>query len=304
MQKLFGYVWNVWGSGEHRMRKIKQFLSQRNTIQMLATLLSNIHVLNLVKGTLNDGKTKMVCMPGLNCYSCPAATGACPIGAFQAVTGSSKYSFSYYISGILIFLGVVFGRLICGFLCPFGWFQDLLYKIPTRKFSTKGLTYLRCFKYVMLIVCVCILPVLMTNDSGMGSPFFCKYVCPQGVLEGAIPLAIAKESIRSSLGVLFSWKAGILAVVVVLSIFFYRPFCKWICPLGAFYSLFNKVSIYHYQLDKEKCISCGKCSRTCQMDVDITQKTNHAECIRCGACIKACPAGAITANWNHRQEQK
>lgn len=267
---------------------------------MLVTLLSNIHVLNFLKGTLNNGKTKMVCMPGLNCYSCPAATGACPIGAYQAVAGSSKYRFSYYISGILIFLGVVFGRLICGFLCPFGWFQDLLHKIPSRKFSTKGLTYLRYFKYVILIACVCVLPVLMTNDSGMGVPFFCKYVCPQGVLEGAIPLAIVKESIRSSLGELFSWKTGILAVVIVLSIFFYRPFCKWICPLGAFYSLFNRVSVYHYRLDKKKCVSCGKCSRTCKMDVDITQKTNHAECIRCGECIKVCPTSAITAHWNRR----
>lgn len=284
----------------HMKEKIKQFLLQRNTIQILATLLSNIHVLNFLKGTLNNGKTKMVCMPGLNCYSCPAATGACPIGAYQAVAGSSKYRFSYYISGILIFLGVVFGRLICGFLCPFGWFQDLLHKIPSRKFSTKGLTYLRYFKYVILIACVCVLPVLMTNDSGMGVPFFCKYVCPQGVLEGAIPLAIVKESIRSSLGELFSRKTGILAVVIVLSIFFYRPFCKWICPLGAFYSLFNRVSVYHYRLDKKKCVSCGKCSRTCKMDVDITQKTNHAECIRCGECIKVCPTSAITAHWNRR----
>ena len=278
------------------LQKIKQFLSQRNTTQMLAALLTNIHILNFFKGTLYNGKSKMMCVPGLNCYSCPAATGACPIGAYQAVAGSAKYRFSYYISGILIFLGVMFGRLICGFFCPFGWFQDLLHKIPTRKFSTKRLKYLRYLKYVILVVCVCVLPVLITNASGMGAPFFCKYVCPQGVLEGAIPLAIANESIRGALGTLFSRKAVILVAFVGLGIFFYRPFCKWICPLGAFYSLFNRVSIYHYQLDKEKCISCGKCSRACKMDVDITQKTNHAECIRCGECIESCPASAITAS--------
>lgn len=275
---------------------------KRNTIQMLATLLSNIHILNFMKGTLYNGKAKMVCVPGLNCYSCPAATGACPIGAYQAVVGSAKYKFSYYILGILIFLGVILGRFICGFLCPFGWFQDLLHKIPTPKLRTKKLKFLRFFKYAILILCVCLLPVLMTNSSGIGAPFFCKYICPQGILEGGIPLSIAREGIRTSLGALFSWKASILICFIGLSIFFYRPFCKWICPLGAFYSLFNKISVYHYQLDQEKCISCGKCSRTCKMDVDITKQTNHAECIRCGDCIKVCPTKAITASWTCKQK--
>ena len=88
--------------------------------------------------------------PGLNCYSCPAATGACPIGAFQAVVGSSRFKFSYYITGFLILLGVTLGRFICGFLCPFGWFQDLLHKIPGKKFSTARLKPLRYLKYIIL----------------------------------------------------------------------------------------------------------------------------------------------------------
>ena len=106
----------------------------RGWIQAAATLLTNIHIPNLFKGKIYQGKAKTVCVPGLNCYSCPAATGACPIGAFQAVVGSSKFKFSYYITGFFILLGVTFGRFICGFLCPFGWFQDLLHKIPGKKF--------------------------------------------------------------------------------------------------------------------------------------------------------------------------
>ncbi len=256
--------------------------------------MSNIHLANFLNGTIYTGPLKYGCVPGLNCYSCPGATGACPIGAFQAVAGSTKFSFSYYITGIALLFGGLVGRFICGFLCPFGWFQDLLHKIPFKKFSTKKLKPLRYVKYILLLVLVIILPVVLTNNVGLGSPFFCKYVCPQGVIEGAIPLAAVDSGIRMLLGPLFTLKSAILIAVVLLSIVFYRPFCKWICPLGAFYSLLNRVSFMQYRVDKNTCISCGKCARTCKMDVDITKNNAALECIRCGECISACPTNAIS----------
>ena len=201
------------------MDKKKNFLSKkiavlRGWIQAAATLLTNIHIPNLWKGKIYQGSVKNVCVPGLNCYSCPAATGACPIGAFQAVVGSSGFKFSYYITGFFILLGVTLGRFICGFLCPFGWFQDLLHKIPGKKFSTARLKPLRYLKYIILIIFVILLPMLVTNSIGMGDPFFCKYICPQGVLEGAIPLALGNAAIRSALGKLFSFKCLILITVI------------------------------------------------------------------------------------------
>ena len=258
-----------------------------------ATLLTNIHLPNFFTGTLYQGNGKMVCVPGLNCYSCPAASGACPIGSFQAVVGSSKFRFSYYITGILILLGVLLGRFICGFLCPFGWFQELLHKIPTKKFSTKRLRPLTFLKYIILVVMVFLLPLLVVNEIGLGEPFFCKYLCPQGVLEGAIPLSLVNSGIRAALGALFTWKLGILLTVVVLSILFFRPFCKWICPLGAFYALFNRISLLQIQVEEHRCISCGKCAKACKMDVNVLKTPAHTECIRCGMCINACPTGAL-----------
>ena len=266
----------------------------RGWVQAGATLLTNIHLPNFLKGGLYQGKGKAICVPGLNCYSCPAASGACPIGSFQAVVGSSKFRFSYYITGFLILLGVLLGRVICGFLCPFGWFQELLHKIPTKKLSTKKLKPLTYLKYVVLLVMVVLLPVLVTNQLGMGDPFFCKYLCPQGVLEGAIPLSLANAGIRAALGSLFTWKFIVLLTVIVLSIVFYRPFCKWLCPLGAFYALLNKVSLFQMQVDQSKCVSCGKCAKVCKMDVDVTKSPNHTECIRCGMCIRACPTDAVS----------
>ena len=241
------------------------------------------------------GKAKTVCVPGLNCYSCPAATGACPIGAIQSVIGSSKFKFSYYVTGTLILLGVLLGRFVCGFLCPFGWFQELIHKIPLprKKLSTKKLRPLRYLKYLILLLTVT-LPLIFTNEVGLGDPFFCKYLCPQGVLEGAIPLSMASESIRSALGSLFTWKSVVLGTVAILSLLFYRPFCKWLCPLGAFYALFNRVSLTGMQVDGHKCVHCGRCEKACKMDVDVTKTPDHPECIRCGMCVKACPTGAVS----------
>lgn len=280
------------------MDKNKNIISKtlsrfRGWIQAAATLLTNIHLPNLFKGTIYQGNGKTACVPGLNCYSCPAATGACPVGAFQAVVGSSKFKISYYITGFFILMGVLLGRFICGFLCPFGWFQDLLHKIPGKKFSTAKLKPLRYIKYIILVVFVILLPALVTNSLGMGDPFFCKYICPQGVLEGALPLSITNAGIRSALGKLFTFKFSILTIVIILSILFYRPFCKWICPLGAIYSLFNKVSFLKINVDNNKCVGCQKCSKVCKMDVNVVESPNHPECIRCGECIKACPTDAL-----------
>ena len=265
----------------------------RHGIQALWAFLTNSRVSGFVTGKIYTGNLKHACVPGLNCYSCPGATGACPIGSLQAVIGSWNFKMAYYVIGFLIFVGALLGRLVCGFLCPFGWFQDLLHKIPGKKLSTAKLKPLRYLKYVILVVFVILLPAFVTNSLGMGDPFFCKYICPQGVLEGAIPLALANSGIRSALGHLFTFKFTILALVIILSILFYRPFCKWICPLGAIYSLFNKVSFLKIQVDHEKCVGCQKCSRVCKMDVNVVDTPNHPECIRCGECMKACPTDAI-----------
>ena len=267
----------------------------RGWIQAGATLLTNLHLPNFLKGGLYQGAGKTVCVPGLNCYSCPAAAGACPIGAYQAVVGSSKFRFSYYITGFLLLVGVLLGRFLCGFLCPFGWVQELLHKIPTKKHSTKKLKPLTYLKYAVLVGMVCLMPALLVNDVGMGDPFFCKYLCPQGVLEGAIPLSLVHSGIRAALGALFTWKCSILLGVVVLSVVFYRPFCKWLCPLGAIYALLNKVSLFQMKVDKRKCISCGKCAQACKMDVDVTQTPNHTECIRCGMSVPVRPTPCASA---------
>ena len=192
-------------------------------------------------------------------------------------------------------IGAMVGRLICGFLCPFGLIQDLLNKIPfPKKIRTfKGDKLLRKLKYVIFAVFVILLPLFLVDIMGQGAPYFCKLICPAGTLEGGLPLVLLNKSMRSALGWLYIWKNVILVITIILSILIYRPFCKYICPLGALYSIFNPVSLYKYRVDKNKCIKCGKCAKACQMIVDPVENSNSPECIRCGRCKKVCPTDAI-----------
>ncbi len=268
---------------------------RRRMIQVLWAFLTNSYLVGFVQGKIYRGKLKNLCVPGLNCYSCPGAVGSCPIGAMQAVIGSWNFKFAFYAAGFLMFIGALMGRFVCGWLCPFGLIQDLLYKIPfLRKINTfKGDKLLRKLKYVILLVFVILLPMFLVDVLGQGLPYFCKFICPAGTLEGGILLVLFNESMRGALGWLYAWKSVLLAVTILLSVVIYRPFCKYICPLGVVYSVFNPIAVFRYRIDKEKCTGCGACARVCKMQVDPAKNVNHAECIRCGACKDACPVKVI-----------
>lgn len=270
--------------------------TKRNIIQLAATALINGYILGFQKGRIFTGSSKMICVPVLNCYSCPGALGACPIGSLQSVISGRKHRFSFYVLGILMLFGILLGRAICGFLCPFGLVQDLLHKIPLPKFKVpkKPDHVLRFVKYAVLVILVVLLPMTVRDEYGIGTPFFCKYVCPAGTLGAGVPLLIQNKPLRMAIGTLFSWKVAVLVVIVLLSIFIYRPFCKYLCPLGAFYSFFNKFSVYQLQVNQDKCTGCKTCERQCKMNVEITKNINSPECIRCGKCIEVCPAHAIS----------
>ena len=267
-------------------------------VQIIFTAVTNGYLYGFASGRIYTGPTKALCVPGLNCYSCPGALGSCPIGSLQAVLGSRDYKFSFYIVGFLIFFGSLFGRFICGWLCPFGLIQDLLYKIPffRKRKNLPGHKVLIWLKYGILAVFVIILPLTVLDLIGQGSPWFCKYICPSGTLGAGIPLILTNEPLRMAAGALFQWKFFILIVIIILSLWAYRPFCKYICPLGAVYSVFNPIALYRYQVQEDKCTKCGKCKRACKMDISVWETPNSLECIRCGDCLKACPEKALISH--------
>ena len=259
---------------------------KRKYIQVISALLYNANFKGFAEGKIYQGKIKNVCVPGLNCYSCPGAVGACPLGSFQNAIYSSGKTIPFYIVGTLLLFGVIFGRVICGFLCPFGLIQELIYKIPSPKIKKNKITKaLSKLKYVILVVFVFVLSAIKEY------PAFCKYICPAGTLEAALPLLSTNPFLKQNLGMLFNWKLFLLLVTVIASIVIYRPFCRFICPLGAFYSLFNKLSYFGIQVDNVKCIGCDACIRKCKMDC---AKVGDRECINCGECIDTCPVNAIS----------
>ncbi len=273
----------------------------RKLVQIAAFGFTNSHLGNLAAGKLYTGPWKNFCSPGLNCYSCPAASFACPIGALQAVASSRQFSFSFYVTGFLLAVGVVLGRAVCGWFCPFGFLQDLLARIPVRKFKLPKTA--RYLKYAVLALFVLLIPALATNYMGMGFPAFCQYLCPAGTLEGGLPLLLTHPELRTLAGPLLQWKVLAALAVLIGCLFVKRFFCKALCPLGAIYGLLNKVSLCKVTVAAGSCVSCGSCAEVCPMDVDPTRQPSSAECIRCGKCAAACPTGALHVGFRPKAEQ-
>ena len=227
--------------------------SQRRLVQLYAAVLYNAHVKGFIKGEIYTGPAKALCVPGLNCY---------------------------------------LGRTVCGWLCPVGWIQELLHKLPLPKIKkgrwSRSLGLLRYWVLGMFVVAM----PLWYAVKDVPLPAFCKYVCPAGTLEGARNLLAHPQNadLFSMLGLLFTRKWIILILFIVSAAFIYRAFCRFVCPLGAIYGLFNRVSLLGVRVEAASCSQCGRCVSVCKMDV---RRVGDAGCIHCGECIDACPDKAI-----------
>ena len=266
---------------------------KRRLIQVYAALLYNAHLKGYIKGDIYTGPLKNFCVPGFNCYSCPGAIGACPLGALQNALASSDKRAPWYVLGTLMLYGLLLGRTICGWICPLGLIQELFHKISTVKIKksrfTHGLSYL---KYVILAVFVIAIP-LAYSVQRFPVPGFCKYICPAGTFEGAMGLLANPVNAEkfSILNILFTRKFIIMVAIFTACIFCYRAFCRFLCPLGAIYGLLARLSVLGVKVEADKCTGCGRCVAHCRMD--IRQVGDH-ECISCGSCINVCPAKAIS----------
>lgn len=279
MKKFFGKVkkWFV----DHKP-------TRRRIIQVYTALLYNANIKGFFNGQIYKGQTKKMCVPGLNCYSCPGAVGACPLGSLQNALSASDTRLPAYIFGIIVLFGLLLGRTICGFLCPVGFAQEMLYKIKSPKLQKSKATYVLSYlKYAILIGLVVVVPLVFAI------PGFCEYICPAGTFEGGVGLLsnVKNETLLAILGPLFSWKFSLLVLICVASVFIFRVFCRFLCPLGAIYGLFSKLAVLGVKLDKTKCTDCGLCISACKMDI---KKVGDHECIQCGECISVCPTKAIS----------
>ena len=278
--------------------------TKRKLMQLYFALLFNANLKGFLSGNIYQGSSKQVCVPGINCYSCPGAIGACPLGSLQGSFSADK-STLFYVGGILLLYCILFGRMICGWVCPFGLVQELLYKIKTPKAKKSPITRILSFlKYVILAVFVFIVPIIYAfKDTPL--PAFCKYICPAGTMEGGL-LLLANEvnaCYFSMLGPIFTWKFLLMISITVGCVFVFRLFCRFLCPLGALYGLFNRISIFGVKVAENKCVHCNLCVTQCKLDI---HHVGDRECISCGECIPVCPTKAIHFSgpriWLHPNE--
>ena len=317
---------------------------KRKLAQLIAALLLNGNFKGFAEGTIYSGKLKQICVPGLNCYSCPGALGACPLGALQTMLADPAYKMSFYVLGSLLAVGMVAGRWVCGWICPFGFFQELL-RAPAKAVAKRRAAatisiqakpaatsiqaepaasrrqalvkpaasqrqapagpplsafrapfFLRYAKYVLLVLLVILFPLFLTDRFGFGAPYFCEWICPSGTIFGALPLLPANPQLAGFIGPLFFIKITAAALIVAGSIVSNRFFCKYLCPLGAIFGLFNRVALTRLVFSRENCVSCGKCTGACSMggmDIDPRAPGQRMECICCGKCVKTCDYGAL-----------
>lgn len=265
----------------------------RRLVQLYAALLYNAHLKGFATGKIYTGPVKKLCVPGLNCYSCPGAVGACPLGSLQNAVAASADRPAFYVVGLLLLFGLLLGRVICGFLCPFGLIQELIYKLPTKKLKKNRLTRrLSWLKYGILAAFAIGIPAWFAFRR-VPLPGFCKFICPAGTLEGAVLLLLhpANDALRALTGPLFAWKLSVLAGILCACVFLYRAFCRFLCPLGALYSLMSRLALLGVRVDPARCTDCGACVRVCKLDI---RAVGDRECVHCGDCIGVCPTGAIS----------
>lgn len=274
--------------------KLKLHRGLRLVAQAAFAALTNGYAQGFVSGRIYTGSLKQVCVPGLNCYACPGALGSCPIGALQAQL--TRGEAPLYALGFIFLFGALIGRLTCGFLCPFGLLQDLLWRVPLpkrlKRLHLPGHRVLKYLKYGILLSFVITLPLMLIGDWGLRSPQFCKWLCPSGTLAGVLLLS-RDAALRAQIGAIFWIKLSVLGVVLLSSMVIYRPFCKYLCPLGALYAPMNKASVYRLRVEEASCTHCGACAHACKMGVRPDQTPNALECIRCGDCVAACPTRSL-----------
>jgi polyferredoxin len=279
-------------------------MNSRRVSQLLGALAINPYFVYLSSRLIYQGGLKGVCVPGLNCYACPLTVFACPIGSLQhsfaLLSPRAKASLSQafgsliYVLGSVGLVGAVVGRMPCGWICPFGFLQELLYKIPTPKLRLPSWT--RWGRYAFLLGVAILLPFITTVS------WFSR-LCPAGALEGAVPLKLVPPANPLPPSGWFFWlKMGILAAFLLWFVFSRRPFCRTVCPLGALFGLCNRFSLYRMAVDDSRCTACGDCREVCPVDIDIRDDPNSPDCVRCLQCRKACARGAISSGFSGRQE--
>mgnify|MGYP003587201026 CR=1 FL=1 len=238
-----------------------------------------------LNSSLAGGQAKWLCVPVMNCHSCSLAWFACPIGVFIHYAGYRVFPF--LALGTLLLAGVLLGRFLCGWVCPMGFLQDVLHKIPGRKIALPEWT--KYTKYVLLALTVVLLPFWLGEDTRWS---FCRG-CPVSAMQATIPGLWSGGGGALPLRTIV--KLAILAAVLLLAVLNRRVYCRVLCPIGAALAVCNHISFWRVK-PVEGCVGCKKCDATCPTQCGPSPEmiagqapSRQAECVVCGDCRRGCP---------------
>ncbi len=235
---------------------------------------------------LNPLRMLNVCGPVYHCYACPLVAFGCPVGIMANF--SAAHIFPFAALGTLLVVGGLVGGFVCGWACPFGFFQDLLGKVPGRKFRLPSWT--GHFRYVVLAATVVAIPYFF----GKEHPLFICAICPAGTAEASIPALIQQAAAGQELLWPNAIRLTVLGVLILALLVKYRPWCTLLCPLGAIFGLCNRLSVVRMGVNKATCTSCGACDRMCRYGVRPEKNISDPVCIGCLECTRCDAIGVET----------
>lgn len=257
-------------------------ISKRRAVQIFSLVISNAYFLSALN---------FVPCGFLQCSNCALSTFACPLiliqrGAVLASMGMFGMMSDKIVASVgsalamLVLFGAVFGTWACGWLCPFGFIQDLLGKIPVKKFRLPEWSgHLRVPLFILLVALV---PYWTRHL------FFCD-VCPPGAINRLWQQALGIPLFfKTPEGIMAVVSLGLLVTVLVAAIFIQRPFCSLLCPIGGLHGLFNKISGFFLNVESEHCTACKRCEAACPQGIDPVATPASSLCSRCLECTDSC----------------
>lgn len=183
---------------------------------------------------------------------------------------------------LLVPLSLIIGNYFCGWICPFGTFQEIFstvgYKIFKKKYKMpeKIQRYLQFSRYILFPL----------QTLGLFALFF-------KLTNSSRTLLITDLS-----NIFISSSTIVMFLFLIISLLFERPYCNYFCLEGNKFSIFSIARIYTIKRDHKTCIQCGCCDNVCPMNISISNNlyVKSTQCINCFKCISLCPVDKTLTN--------
>jgi NAD-dependent dihydropyrimidine dehydrogenase PreA subunit len=262
----------------------------------LLWLIFLLAVFNLLrKGKINGKRRKWIYMAAVGVFGVILGSDPSPMGTVKdaiVLLGSKGVIFPPRLIafGIFLLMVILANKFICSWGCQLGTLQDLIFRLNRNSKDSKGL-----FGQIKN-------PFIISNSVRILFFFILilvAFIWAADIIGPIDPFKIFKPQVIGMTGGIF------IGLILVSSLFIYRPWCHFFCPFGLVGWIAEKISLFKIKVDYDKCISCRACTKACPstvMDAILKQDRVIPDCFSCGTCMETCPADAISFERGKRQK--